>query len=90
MKTPRQPRTIFVDHLKHGEQIIRGGIFRKKAMTCDYDSPEGIVREFYYGNNKKPEYKILKTGELVLPFFTHAMIEEMDDMDNPNLYIVND
>lgn len=82
MKTPRKPRVIVVDHLSHGEQIIRGGIFRKKVMTCDYDSPEGTVREYYYGNNKKPDYRLIKTGEIIRPFFAHSMIEELDDMEN--------
>ena len=72
----KEPRTITVDHL-HAGQPHKVGLF-KRTLVCDYDSPEGTVREFNKGKHKNPEYKLLKTGEKVKINFSFTIIEDLE------------
>ena len=76
-RTPRgEPRIVIVDHLRHS-QPKRAGIF-KRAEVVDYDSPEGVVREYHYKGSKIPEYRLRKTGEKVNIEFSFSMLSDLE------------
>jgi len=56
----KTPRIVVIDHLSAGPPKKRG-LFNT-TITCDYDSPEGTVREYFRKGMRTPEYKLRKPG----------------------------
>jgi hypothetical protein len=77
MKQPKVPRIIVVDHLNAGPPKKRG--FFRKVTTCDYNSPEGVVRESFRKGMKEPEYRLRKTGEIVQISFSFTGLSDLEE-----------
>lgn len=74
MRQQKIPRTVMVDHLCcSGPRKV--GLF-KRTIVCDYESPEGIVREYH--KRGRPGYKLLKTGERVNVNFSSTYLEDLN------------